>query len=137
MHTYTRTCINNILLFYLDPSSVQDPLVTLVDGELINITWSPPIIPNGIIHQYIIKRINSSGTFYYHVSANQHHIVLPYYNDALLFVSAVNLFGQSNYEHVKPKGICFGHLCIYVRISMVIYTIHVFTCSPLSSISLY
>ena len=91
----------------LGPSPVQDPLVTLVSDELINITWSPPANPNGIIHQYIVKKINSSGTFYYHVSANQQHIVLPYYNDALVFVSAVNLFGQSSYEHAKPKGHTF------------------------------
>ena len=94
-------------MFCLDPSPVQGPLVTLVGDELINVTWSPPANPNGIIHQYIIKRINSSGTFYYHVSANQQHIVLPYYNDALVFVSAVNLFAQSSYEYAKPKGHTF------------------------------
>ena len=89
----------------LAPSSVQDALVTLVDGDMINITWSPPAVLNGVIHQYIVKRINSSGTFYHHVSANQHHILLPYFNDALVFISAVNLFGQSDYEYAKTNGI--------------------------------
>ena len=87
----------------LAPSPVQDALVTLVD-EMINVTWSPPTIPIGMIYQYIVQRINSSGTFYYHVLGNQYHILLPYYNDALLFVSAVNLFGQSDFKHAKPNG---------------------------------
>lgn len=76
-----------------------------VVGEMINITWSPPAISNGVIHQYIVQKINSSGSLYYHVSSDQHHILLPYYfNEALVFVSAVNLFGQSEIEHAKPNG---------------------------------
>ena len=90
----------------LAPSLVQDVLVTPVDGDMINITWSPPAILNGVIHQYIVKSINSSGTTYHHVSANQHHILLPYFNDALVFISAVNLFGQSDYEYAKTNGMC-------------------------------
>ena len=97
-------------MFCLEPSPVQDPLITLVGDELINITWLPPANPNGIIHQYIIKRINSSGTFYYHVSADQQHIVLPYYNDALVFVSAVYLFGVSDFEQAQPSGKPFDFL---------------------------
>ena len=92
------------LLYYLAPSSVQNVIVTLIDAEMINVTWLPSVTVTDIVHQYIIKRINSSGTFHYHVSANQQHIVLPYYNDALVFVSAVNLFGVSDFEQAQPSG---------------------------------
>ena len=71
---------------------------------MINVTWSPPATPNGVIHQYIIKRINSSGTFYHYVPGNQHDLFLPHFKDALIFVSAVNLFGQSDFEHARPSG---------------------------------
>ena len=71
---------------------------------MINVTWSPSVELTGRVHQYIIKRINSSGTFYYHVSANQLHIMLPYDNDALVFVSAVNMFGLSDFEQAQPSG---------------------------------
>ena len=96
---------------YIAPSPVQDTLVTLVD-DIINITWSPPAIPNGVIHQYIVQRINSSGTFYYHVPADTHHISLPYVNDALIFVSAVNLFGQSKFTQALPNGMVSHLKCI-------------------------
>ena len=82
---------------------MQNSLVTLV-GTTINITWSPPSTPNGIIHQYIIRRINSSGTFSHRVSGNQRHILLPYFDDALVFVSAVNLFGQSEFKRAQSAG---------------------------------
>ena len=95
------------MIYYLAPSPVQSALVTLVDG-MINVTWSPPANPNGVIHQYIVRRINSSGTFYYHMPANQNYISLPYLDDAIIFVSAVNLFGQGEFEYANPKGM----LCI-------------------------
>jgi len=87
----------------LAPSPVLDIVTTLVDG-MVNVTWSPPAIPNGVIYQYIVQRINSSGTFTYYVPANQHHILLSYINDALVFVSAVNIFGQSEFERAKSAG---------------------------------
>ena len=85
------------------PSSVQNSLVTLV-GSTINITWSPPSTPNGIILQYIVQRINSSGKSYHHISGNQNYLELPYFNDALVFVSAVNQYGQSDFELAQPSG---------------------------------
>lgn len=89
--------------------------MTLVD-EFINVTWSTPVIPNGII---TVKRINSSGSFYYHVSADQHHMLLPYFNDALIFISALNLFGQSEYVQAKPNGKFFMVTCINVVMSVM------------------
>ena len=71
---------------------------------MINVTWTPPVVPNGIIYQYIVQRVNSSGKFYHHVPANQHSLSLPYFNDALVFVAVVNLYGQSVFEHVEPQG---------------------------------
>jgi len=71
---------------------------------MVNVTWTPPVVPNGIIYQYIVQRVNSSGKFCHNVPANQHTISLPYFNDALVFVAAVNLFGQSVFELTVPKG---------------------------------
>ena len=88
---------------YSAPTSVQNALVTLVSNA-INITWSPPSISNGIILQYIVKRINSSGNSYHHVSGDRNYLALPFYNDALIFVSAVNLYGQSGFEIARSSG---------------------------------
>ena len=85
------------------PSSVQSASVTLVD-DMINITWSPPFISNGMILQYIVQRINSSGKFYYPVSGNQNYLMLSYFNDALVFVAAVNQYGQSSYTLAESTG---------------------------------
>ena len=105
--------------------------MTVVD-EMINVTWSPPAIPNGAIHQYIVQRINSSGTFYYHVSPKQHHILLPLFNDALVFVSAVNLFGQNEFTQAKPNGMLFMIICIKVN-----NVTSLFVCSTLFSIPMH
>ena len=91
----------------------------MADTEMINVTWSPSAKSTGTVHRYIIKRINSSGTFYYHVPANQHHILLPYFNDALVFVSAVNLFGLSDFEYAKPNSMPFIHLHVMVYIHII------------------
>ena len=85
------------------PSPVENAVLTIVDG-IINVTWTPPVVSNGIIYQYIVQRVNSSGKFYYHVPANQHTISPPYFNDALVFVAAVNLYGQSVFEYAVPDG---------------------------------
>ena len=98
------------LLYSLALSPVQNAIVTLIDAETINVTWSPSVTVTDIVHQYIIQRTNSSGTFHYHVSANQQHIVLPYYNDALVFVSAVYVFGVSDFEQAQPSGKPFDFL---------------------------
>ena len=88
---------------YIAPIPVQNTLVTLV-GNIINITWSPPSTANGMILQYIVKRINSSGKYYHHVSRDKLYLELPYFNDALVFVSAINQYGQSNFEQAKSNG---------------------------------
>ena len=71
---------------------------------MINVTWTPPVVPNGIIYQYIVQRVNSSGKFDHHVPANQHTISLAYFNSVVVFVAAVNLYGQGVFEHAVPKG---------------------------------
>ena len=95
MHVHPHT--------YIAPISVQNALVTLV-GNIINITWSLPSITNGMILQYIVQRINSSGRYYHHVSRDKYYLELPYFNDALVFVSAVNQYGQSSFELAKSSG---------------------------------
>ena len=97
----------NFVMHYLVPSPVQNTLVTVID-EMISVTWLPPANPNGVIHQYIVRRINSSGTLYYHVPGNQHHLLLPYLDDAVVFVSPVNLFGQGEFEYAKPNGMLYS-----------------------------
>ena len=101
---YIRILAHKLYVFIFSaPSSVQNSLVTLV-GSTINITWSPPSTPNGIILQYIVRRINSSGKSYHHISGNQYYLELPYFNDALVFVAAVNQYGQSSFEVAQPNG---------------------------------
>ena len=102
---YVRILAKHIAYVFIfsAPSSVQNSLVTLV-GSTINITWSPPSTPNGIILQYIVRRINSSGKSYRHISGNQNYLELPYFNDALVFVAAVNQYGQSSFELAQPNG---------------------------------
>ena len=89
--------------FILAPLSVENLLVTLV-GSTINITWTTPVIANGDIVQYIVRRLNSSGKSYHHVSGNQNYLELPYFNNALVFVAAVNQYGQSSFEMAKSNG---------------------------------
>ena len=101
------------VLYSLAPSVVQEALVTLVNGE-VNVTWSPPAIPNGAINQYVVQRINASGKYFEHITGNQHTATLPYYSDALVFIAAINLYGQSRFIHAKPKGI--GNNCIWYSI---------------------
>ena len=89
---------------YTAPTSVQNASVTVVDN-IIYITWSPPSISNGIILQYIVRRIDSSGKSYYHyILGDRNYLELPYSNDALLFVSAVNLYGQSDFELARSSS---------------------------------
>ena len=89
--------------FPLVPSPVQDPLLTLLDG-VVQVTWEPPAVPNGIIYQYIVQRINASGIFFKHILPNQLDTSLVYYSDALVSVAAVNLYGQSQFEYAESKG---------------------------------
>ena len=106
IHSYVLcyyTSLTTYLFSYLAPSSVQNASVTLV-GNIINITWSPPSVSNGMILQYIVQRINSSGKSYYYVSRNENYLKLPYFHDALIFVAAVNQYGQSKYERAKSSG---------------------------------
>ena len=87
----------------LAPSSVGNARVTLVD-RVINITWSPPSIANGVILQYIVHEMSSSGESYHHIPADQNNLELPYFKDALVFVAAVNQYGQSSFKLAKSSG---------------------------------
>ena len=99
IHVYNLICYINILA----PTSVQNASVTVV-GNNIFITWSPPSISNGMILQYIVQRINSNGPSYYYVSGDRNYLALPYFNGALLLVSAINLYGQSEFEIARSSG---------------------------------
>ena len=119
----TQANESSLLKYHLAPSPVQNASVKLIDAEMINVTWSPSVIFTSKVHQHVIKRINSSGTFYYHVSADQYHIVLPYYNDALIFVSAVGLFGLSDFEQAKTSGKRFSYLtCCIIQSILCTYS---------------
>jgi len=103
--------VSYILSYCVAPSAVQEALVTLVNGE-VNVTWSPPASPNGVIHQYVVQRINDSGTYYQHVAGNLHTTTLSYHSDVLVFIAAINLYGQSRLKHAKPKGIHDNNVAI-------------------------
>ena len=101
---YIRTMYICIISFISAPSSVRNLELAIIDDTIV-ITWLPPITPYyGIILQYIIQRITSSGKSYYYVSGTQNSFVLPYSDNALVFVAAVNLYGQSNFELARSNG---------------------------------
>jgi len=97
-------CCTYLHTFLLAPSPVQDALLTLHNG-IVEVTWEPPVTPNGMIYQYIVQRTNASGIFFQHISASQFNTSLPYFNDALVSIAAINLYGQSQFEHAESKGI--------------------------------
>lgn len=82
---------------------MQNALVTVV-GNIIKVTWSPPSISNEVILQYIVQKIDSSGRSYHYVSGNQNYLELPYFNNALVLVAAINQYGQSSFEQAKSNG---------------------------------
>ena len=112
------------MCYVLAPELVQNPMVILVGNE-INVTWSSPSTSNGKILQYIVQRRNSSGKFYHHVSGNRNYVELPFYNDALVFIAAVNQYGQSSFEVAKSNGMKI-HNCIKV----CYYLFYVVPCMP-------
>ena len=83
-----------------------------VVGNVIKITWSPPFISNGEILQYIVQRVTSSGKSYHHVSRNKNYLELPYNNNALVFISAVNQYGQSSFEVAKSNGMTIKYMYV-------------------------
>ena len=100
-------------MYFTAPEPVENALVTVV-GNVIKITWSPPFISNGEILQYIVQRVNSSGKSYHHVSGNRNYLELPSYSNALVFISAVNQYGQSSFEVAKSNGMIIK--CTYICI---------------------
>lgn len=78
-------------------------MLTLLDA-IVEVTWKPPAVPNGIIYQYVVQRVNASGRFFQHIFGNQLDTSLVYYSDALVLVAAVNLYGQSQFEYAESKG---------------------------------
>ena len=88
--------------YIIVPSPVQEALLAVVE-DFINVTWSPPAVPNGVIYQYIVKQVNPNDTSYYHVSGNEHSVLLPFSNITRIFISAVNLYGYSTQEFVTSS----------------------------------
>lgn len=91
-------------IFYISaPTSVRNALVRL-SGDTIIVTWSPPFFSNGIILQYIVQSVNSSGKSYHYVPGSQNTLQLPYFRGVLIYVAAVNQYGQSRFELAKSNG---------------------------------
>ena len=88
-HYAKKAILHHLCLTFLDPLPVENLLMSLV-GNIVNITWSPSSIFNGMIVQYIVQGIDSSGKSYHSVSGDQHYMELPYFNDALVYVASVN-----------------------------------------------
>ena len=109
------SCIfcNFICMYFTAPEPVENALVTVV-GNIIKITWSPPFISNGEILQYIVQRVDSNGKSYHHISGNRNYLELPSYNNALIFISAVNQYGQSSFEVAKSNGNWYDDKFTYV-----------------------
>ena len=88
--------------YIIVPSHVQEASLTVVE-DFINVTWSPPAVPNGVIYQYIVKQINPNDTSYYHISGNRHFILLPFSNITRIFITAANFYGHSAQEFVTSS----------------------------------
>jgi len=83
---------------------------------MINVTWTPPNESNGIIYQYTVERVNSSGKFYDHVSADAYSTLLPLFNETHIFVAAVNLYGKGIPLLARSEGMyacaCTVHVIV-------------------------
>ena len=75
-----------------------------------------------MILQYIVQRINSSGKSHYYVSGNQNYLELPYFNDALVFVAAVNQYGQSSFVQAKSSGKRNTTLIAWMYVYIIIFS---------------
>ena len=83
-------------------SPVQETFLTVVEN-MINVTWSPPVAPNGIIYQHIVQQISPNDASYYHISGNKHSVLLPLFNVTRIFVTAVNIYGLSSQEFARSS----------------------------------
>ena len=112
MYVYLHD-ITELFKYILASSPIEEASITLTDGGNMIVSWTPLTRFAVRIHQYIVKIINSSGTFYYNLLENQHQIVLPYFRDTLVFVSAVSQFGQSDYVLAKSNGMFSRMYALY------------------------
>lgn len=108
LHMYVATSYivssnhdSHILYTYIVSSPVREASLTIVE-DMINVTWAPPAVPNGVIYQYIVRQITPNDTSYYHVSSDEYSILLPFFNVTHIFVTAVNFYGHSNEEFAEP-----------------------------------
>jgi len=51
-------CLSIISPHSTAPENVTEPIVVTVDGRTLLIKWEEPLIPNGLVRNYTIKRIN-------------------------------------------------------------------------------
>ena len=51
-------CLSIISPHSTAPENVTEPIVVTVDGRTLLIMWEEPLIPNGLVRNYTIKRIN-------------------------------------------------------------------------------
>ena len=93
---------NVIILLNVVPSPVQEASLTVVE-DVINVTWAPPAVANGVIYQYIVQQFTLNDVFYHHISSDEYSVLLPFFNTTRIFVTAVNLYGHSSQEFVEPS----------------------------------
>ena len=75
--------LNTFFNDQLEPATIQQLTVTVLSNTSVNITWDPPLLPNGIILYYNINiislQITVIKTFNYSVSADNakklHHLI--------------------------------------------------------------
>ena len=101
---------------YIVPSPPVNATWQDIGNGLINVSWSPPILPNGIITMYIITVTitNSRSQFQYNISGSSYSLIIG--SDAqdvyIIKVFAVNGAGTSSPQNAIMSK--FVVLCICV-----------------------
>ena len=82
----------------LVPGMVSDLMSASIDIEMINISWNPPTIPNGIITVYEIRYRESTNTDPYNITNTTN----TYYSIAGLIPNTSYTIGVRAYTSIGP-----------------------------------
>ena len=100
-----------LLYFTLAPSSVRNLAAVAINSTAINITWQPPINPNGDV-SYLVRVQGSSVD---QVNTTDTSVIvtnLRIYTMHYVTVMAVNAAGESSSEDTTVRTLESGILCV-------------------------
>ena len=128
----TRLCYNSteakpyihvlllLLYFTLAPSSIRNLVAVAINSTAINITWQPPINPNGDV-SYIV-RVQGSSVDQVNTTTDTSVIVtnLEIYTIHYVTVMAVNAAGESSSENTTVTTLESGIVCVCMRVCVCV-----------------